>query len=207
MADETWDPQVISLEDVRARRQAEAERAARSRAEATRQAWEEHALTEAILAKRMHFVELTDMLRLGIVTDDAAYLPCEDRRWPEEYYKWVRQSKGLHFEGEAEEDARPRRPDEPEWVIEERTRPKPRHTVGCPLMAAGIIPEESPPCIEVLRMQASQDLYGKEGLIRKELDGTDLIVQHEVRPCVVLGRQAMVAVMRPVWQRREQDPK
>lgn len=208
MIEETDGPQVISLAEVRQRRQEEAEEAERTRERARRQAWDEHVLTEVLVSERMARVELLDMLRLGIVTDDPAHLPCQDRDEPADYFKWLRQAKGLLFDGEAEEDARPRYADEPQWSIDERTHPRPRHTVECPLMASAIIGDESPACIEALRRQAEDPyLYSpeKHGHVSKPLDPEDLVVKHELRPCVVVGRHALRAVMRPVWDRERQD--
>jgi hypothetical protein len=203
-------PDIISLEEVRAQRRAAQEKRERVHAAAVRRAWQERTLTDAILAKRMTTSDLWDMIRLGIVTDDEKLLPCEDRESPEDYFLWIRKSKGLMTAEDLKEEeaaARPVYPGEPAWRIQERTRTKPRHTIECPLMASSILYGESPPCIEVLRRQAKEPMWvSGRGHLTKPLDEEDPVVRYELRPCALIGFGAYVTVMKPVWA-REEDPK
>ena len=209
-SDEGVPPDIINLEEVRAQRRAAQEQRERVQAASTRHAWQEHTLTEAILARRMTPSDLSDMLRLGIVTDDEKLLPCADRAPAEDYFLWYRKSTGRLLPDDieaAEAAAKPAWRGEPASSIERRTRPKPRHSVQCPLMASSILAAESPPCIEVLRRQATEPSWAEgQGFVTKPLDEEDPVVRHEVRPCVLIGFRAYVAVMTPVWARREQDP-
>lgn len=193
------EPPIISLEEVRERRRAEADRAEQARRRGEQLFRQRRALTEAILGGRVKFMEIKDMIRLGVITDDEERLPCHDIWRQEDYFKWVRLTYDIKLDGEGEAEEEAAQGDwVPDWMREARRRPVDRHRVQCPILASSIIIEESPPCIEALRAQVEMPSL-RPGEPRKEMDPEDPVVKHEVRPCLLLGGYAILGAMEPVW--------
>src|SRR5438309_1851423 len=86
---------IISLDEVRQRRQAEAEQNERTHRLGTQFAWQRRTLTQLILDKKLDFATIQDMLRLCIVAESEAWLPCGEIQRTEDYDQWAQRFYNL----------------------------------------------------------------------------------------------------------------
>lgn len=151
---------IACLEQARRRREARVARVRAARA-AEEQA---RALEDAVRSGRLARADLFNMVRLGIVTDRSAALPCQDPHRRHNALDWER------------------------LLGTEQERPAPSQ-VSCPLLARAAT-SHAPACVEALQQQSELLCWQPgQGFVRRLPDPADPIVRHAVRPCVLLGRE------------------
>ena len=175
---------ILSLDAARHRRRrpggGEAVTEDASEGGAGRDARQREVLTAAVSSGRLGSADLFAMVRLGILTDDVALLPCADRHRAHNALDWERR------------------------YLEATGAPGADHPsasqVGCPLMARAAS-AEAPACVEALRHRAQIPVWRPEdGFTRHPLDADDPVVAADLRPCVLLGREIFRHLLRPLGQ-------
>lgn len=170
---------IVPLDAVR-RRRAQPPPRPGSLGPAERDARQREVLSQAVASGRLGSADLFAMVRLGILTDDIAMLPCADRHRRYNALDWERRYV------EARGDVGPDHPTASQ--------------VGCPLMARAA--SAAPPaCVEALRHRAQIPVWHPvEGFQRQPLDEEDPVVAADVRPCVLLSRELFRHTLLPLWQ-------
>ncbi len=153
---------------------------ARTQAEGERGRVHLRVLGDMVREGRLASADLFAMVRLGIVTDHVEMLPCADPHRSHNASDWERQYTSQNAPGKA--------------------LPSPSK-VGCPLMAQVATSGTAPACVEALHLRAQIPRWrpGK-GFEREPLDAADPVLQHELRPCLLLSRELFRHVLIPICQ-------
>lgn len=211
---------IISLEEARQRRQRKEATPERDEYEIGRQ---RHAMQLALLQdllaeERLEPGDLMDMIKLGLVTDDEALLPCNSRsrsanffEWEEQYYadEEVRRGPDEDLSDELRELLAERGGDELAEQLrgEARGRTIEANEVCCPLLSYDY-QDFPPPCVVAIRSRATDTEWdpqtGRMSIRQLPYDEQDPVVTADLHPCVVLGRELYKTIMVPVWQRKEE---
>jgi hypothetical protein len=130
----------------------------------------------AVQTGRLRGADLFAMVRLGVLTDDPALLPCADPNRRRNARDWE------------------------QAYLEHGERPAPASEVGCPLMAQAAS-AGAPACAEALRAQAQIPRWDPDqGFHRREPDPRDPVLQAGLRPCLLLSRELFRQLLLPLWQ-------
>lgn len=168
--------QVVSEHEVRASYEAQLIEDAERRANRKRRDQQREVLIDVLLSGRLDEDDLCAMIQIGTITLDERTLPCEDPLRTEGIHEWdSRFEEALA----AEENG-------------ERVALSPAQH-DCPLQARAYSVSTPLPCIEAQRAQlARRALRGEsiDGLLSED----DPVVEHELRPCVFLGRELLLNV-------------
>lgn len=134
------------------------------------------AFSTALQTGRLRSADLFAMVRLGVLTDDPALLPCADPNRRRNARDWERA------------------------YLDSGERPAPASEVGCPLMAQAAS-SGAPACVEALRAQAQLPRWDPDqGFLRRGPDPCDPVVLSELRPCLLLSRELFRHLLLPFWQ-------
>ena len=188
---------IICLAEARRKREAEKSQPVPLADSATEQ---QHVLTSAVRSGRLAAADLFAMVRLGIVTDQTGTLPCADPHRKNNAADWE-QRYAAHLAGQRA--AAPGGRGASGAASAGNTAAPLLHApsqVGCPLMAQAAS-GGAPACVEALRQQALIPLWRPgQGFVRRAVDPADPVVVHEVRPCLLLGRELFRQFLFPLWQ-------
>ena len=168
--------QVVNEHEVWADYETQLVEEAERRANRKRRDQQREVLIDVLLSGHLDEDDLCAMIQLGTVTLDERTLPCEDPLRTEGISEWdTRFEAALRAEEQGERHSLS--PAQHDCPLQARAR-----TSGTPL-----------PCIEAQRTQlARRALRGESiaGLLSED----DPVVEHELRPCVFLGRELLLGV-------------
>lgn len=206
---------IVSLEQVRARRQQKLREAEEQKREKERELFKlqqgvhRELMQRALVSRRMLFSDLADMIKLAVITDEEDLLPCRAHHRDTSYREWEDGYYGEDTE-EPDEDliteliqrlqsAGVERY-EVERIIKSRKRKvPPANQVVCPLLCYD--DDEDPPCAFALKNRVRSRFVNGE-LLSEALpyDAEDMVVRANLIPCVFLGRELIQSVMPGAWE-------
>lgn len=174
--DEASSIHVVTEHEVWASYEARLVEDAERRANRRRRDRQREVLIDVLLSGRLDEDDLCAMIQIGTVTLDERTLPCEDPLRTEGISEWDARFEAALL---AEEDG-------------ERVALSPAQH-DCPLQSLAVRAATPLPCLEAQRAQLARRALRGES-IAGLLDDDDPVVEHELRPCIFLGRELLLSV-------------